>query len=222
MHPPSNARPPAANPRKTRHTHHEVVALRAGGPSGRTSASRREYTTRHAAPEVSMNRLSPLSVALLLTSPLCFAQNPAQPAIVTVTTSSDCQVTMRATPDHRLTAVDRDHPAGYRLHLSLSNLQPTAIVSAEVTIHGSSAKGCFSQANSGQSNCADLKKTIDLHLKIAPSAEASTDLTLPTDFTAVSLIDLSTVTYANGTTWHSSPTKTCHAAPTGATLISTR
>src|SRR3984885_2676370 len=36
LHPPSNARPTKDRRCKTRYTHHEVVALRAGGPSGRT------------------------------------------------------------------------------------------------------------------------------------------------------------------------------------------
>lgn len=53
---------------------------------------------------------------------------------------------------------------------------------------------------------------------LGANKESSTNLWL-NRFTAISLIDIKSITYANGLTWHSSAQETCHFAPEGATLI---
>jgi hypothetical protein len=58
----------------------------------------------------------------------------------------------------------------------------------------------------------DLAKTVDVVLDVKGKSEASSDLSL-NRFTAVTSIDLNSITYADGNTWHTPSPEACSITP---------
>jgi hypothetical protein len=98
-----------------------------------------------------------------------------------------------------------------RIHLTMTNLLAHEIVSAQFVVHGFSDRArAMNLANSSQE--PDLAKTVNVVLDVKGKAEASSDLSL-TRFTAVTSIDLNSITYADGNTWHTPSPEACSIAP---------
>jgi hypothetical protein len=116
---------------------------------------------------------------------------------------------------------------GQELQIRLTNWKSAEVAGIRITVHGFAGKvGLLStnavQADSPNSNKADpleAKKTLDVQMTIGANKEFSTNLWL-SGFTAISLIDINSVNYADGSTWHASAQETCHFAPEGTILIS--
>jgi hypothetical protein len=85
------------------------------------------------------------------------------------------------------------------------------IVSTQFVVHGYSNKArAMNLANSSQE--PDLAKTVDVVLDVKGKSEASSDLLL-SRFSAVTSIDLKSITYADGNTWHTPSPEACSIAP---------
>jgi hypothetical protein len=98
-----------------------------------------------------------------------------------------------------------------RIHLTMTNLLSREIVNAQFVVHGYSNKGrAMNLANS--SSEPDLAKTVDVVLDVKGKSEASSDLSL-SRFTAVTSIDLKSITYADGNTWNAPSAEACSIAP---------
>jgi hypothetical protein len=98
-----------------------------------------------------------------------------------------------------------------RIHLSLINLRSHDIASAQITAHGFSDRWkAIDLARSSQA--PDLAKTLDVLLSVKGMGRASSDLSL-SRFTAITSIDLNSVTYADGTTWHTPSPRACSITP---------
>jgi hypothetical protein len=98
-----------------------------------------------------------------------------------------------------------------RIHLTMTNLLSHEIVSAQFVVHGYSNKGrAMNLANSSPE--PDLAKTVDVVLDVKGKSEASSDLSL-SRFTAVTSIDLKSITYADGNTWKTPSPDACSIAP---------
>jgi hypothetical protein len=103
------------------------------------------------------------------------------------------------------------HNRAQRIHLTMSNLLSREIVSAQFVVHGYSNKGrAMNLANS--SSEPDLAKTVDVVLDLKGKSEASSDLSL-SRFTAVTSIDLKSITYADGNTWNTPSAEACSVTP---------
>jgi len=77
--------------------------------------------------------------------------------------------------------------------------------------HGYSNKArAMNLANSSQE--PDLAKTVDVVLDVKGKSEASSDLLL-SRFSAVTSIDLKSITYADGNTWHTPSADACSVTP---------
>jgi hypothetical protein len=103
----------------------------------------------------------------------------------------------------------------------MSNSRSVDIVAAQITAHGFDAKTRYLPAQFPRTASPGLTKTVNLDLTVKSRGNESTDLRLAR-FTAVSWIDLDSVTYADGTTWHSSAGKTCHVVPELMRLVGSR
>jgi hypothetical protein len=104
-----------------------------------------------------------------------------------------------------------------RIHLTVTNLQSHEIVSAQITAHGFSDKWKpMDLAYSSQA--PDLAKTLDVVIHVKGNGNASSDLSL-SRFTVVSSIDLNSITYADGGTWHASSPAACSVIPDSAMLV---
>jgi len=147
----------------------------------------------------------------------------AASTIITLTRIG-CPVSLRAQyrADGGLLNVEKSRPdwPAQMLHLILTNPDSGRIVSARVRVHGLSGKGRVTQTVSGQ-NEPDAAATLDVQLAQGPDREASGDLRAPGIATILS-VELTSVTYADGSTRSFSGPETCRVAPDKKMLIAGR
>lgn len=142
-----------------------------------------------------------------------------------LTPAADCPLGMKATHQPAVPASLNAGPAingaplvprsssamAQRVRLTMTNLLPHKIVGAQFVVHGfSNKRRAINLQNAAQS--PDLAKTIDVVLEMKEKGEASRDLAL-SRFTAVTSIDLNSITYADGSTWHASSPDACSVTP---------
>jgi hypothetical protein len=104
------------------------------------------------------------------------------------------------------------------------NLPPTRnsqIRSATVTVHGWNGKDRILPVSSDRNPSAEASKTLTVRFDPTEDRDVTTDLLLP-GFTATSMVDLDSVTYADGSTWKFAGQRACHVAPDGLMLVSGR
>jgi hypothetical protein len=131
-------------------------------------------------------------------------------------------VSMNAGPSINWSTIAPNSPASthtraQRIHLTMTNLLSREIVSVQFVVHGYSNKGrAINLANS--SSEPDLAKTVDVVLDVKGKSEASSDLSL-NRFTAVTSIDLKSITYADGNTWNTPSAEACSVTPDSIMLV---
>jgi hypothetical protein len=182
-----------------------------------------------------MIRAGVLPLVFLFAAPTIFAQQPVTPGNTQSTVlhlprtpEASCPIGMQARhgaglpvamsagPSINGSPIDPNSPAfaperAQRIHLTMTNLLSREIVSAQFVVHGYSNKGrALDLANSSPE--PDLVKTVDVVLDVKGKSEASSDLSL-SRFTAVTSIDLNSITYADGNTWHTPSSEACSITP---------
>jgi hypothetical protein len=162
-----------------------------------------------------MIRAGILPLVLLFAAPIVIAQ---QSTVLTLprTPAATCPVGMQArhgvgVPVGMNAERSPIAPHAQRIHLTMTNLLPHEIVSAQFVVHGYSNKGRAMNLANSSSN-PDLAKTVELVLDVKGKSEASSDLSL-SRFAAVTSIDLNSITYADGNTWHTPSPEACSIAP---------
>jgi hypothetical protein len=108
-------------------------------------------------------------------------------------------------------------PQLQRLRLTLTNPSSRDIVSAQFTAHGFRNKAKAMDLSAG-SNEPDLAKTIEVAVGVKGKSQASHDLSL-NHFTAVTSIDLNSITYADGSEWHAPSPAACSITPSMVMLV---
>jgi hypothetical protein len=180
-----------------------------------------------------MNRTSVLPVVFLFITTSTFAQNLTRARAA----GTECPVGLRAThgpslpgslnagsPSQQGPAINgrkllaqRPVPAiNQQIHLIMTNLSSRDIVSAQFTAHGFSNKRRTVYAGAAQA--PDLSSTKEVVVDVKGNGQASSDLSLGY-FTAVSSIDLNSITYTDGSTWRSASPGACSVVPDGVMLI---
>ena len=96
-----------------------------------------------------------------------------------------------------------------RIDLTLINLSPQSIVSAQVVVHGFSNKWRYVPLSGAD---PDLATTVDVALDVKGNGQASRNLSL-SQFTAITAVDVNAITYADGSTWRTSSPGACSASP---------
>ena len=86
------------------------------------------------------------------------------------------------------------------------------IVSAKVTVRGTSPKGRMTPTVFNQDASPDARKTLVLTFKADGNEGVSANLVLP-GFTSVTSISLDSLTYADGSIWKPSNGRGCRTAP---------
>jgi hypothetical protein len=179
-----------------------------------------------------MTRARFLPLVFLFAVPTLFAQQSVTPgnAVLTVPRAPEATcpigmqarhgagvpVSMNAGPSMNGSHITPNSPAltharAQKIHLTLTNLLSREIVSAQFVVHGYSNKGrAMNLANLSPE--PDLAKTVDVVLDVKGKSEASSDLSL-SRFTAVTSIDLSSITYADGNTWQTPSAEACSVTP---------
>ena len=112
---------------------------------------------------------------------------------------------------NRPTGQTQLHLTFQHLHLTFTNPSSREIVSAQITAHGLSDNDRFIEL-SNPSNRPDLAKTVEVVMDVKANGHASKDLSL-SNFTAITSIELNSITYADGSTWHASSPGACSVTP---------
>jgi hypothetical protein len=95
------------------------------------------------------------------------------------------------------------------IHLTLINLSPQSIVSAQVVVHGFSNKSRYVPLSGAD---PDLARTVEVALDVKGNGQAGRNLSL-THFTAITAVDVIAITYADGSTWRTSSPGACSVSP---------
>jgi hypothetical protein len=106
------------------------------------------------------------------------------------------------------------------LHLTATNPQARRIVAASVTVRGFANKARMVQTMTTQ-DTSDAAKTMDVKFTSQPGKEVSAYLAVP-GLSAVSVIELNSVTYSDGSTWKLASGSVCRSPIDGFMLISIR
>jgi hypothetical protein len=104
------------------------------------------------------------------------------------------------------------------LHLIVTNPDSRRIVAANVTVRGFADKGRFLPAMSTQDG-SDAAKTLDVKFPSGPGKETTAELRVP-GLTAVTMIDLNSVTYSDGAIWKLAAGGSCRSWVDGLMLVS--
>ena len=95
------------------------------------------------------------------------------------------------------------------IHLTLINLSPQSIVSAQVVVHGFSDKSRYIPLSGAD---PDLARTVEVALDVKGNGQAGRNLSL-SHFTAITAVDVNAITYADGSTWRASSPGACSVSP---------
>jgi hypothetical protein len=104
------------------------------------------------------------------------------------------------------------------LHLILTNPDSRRVVAANVTVRGFADKARFVETLSSPDN-SDAARTMDVRFLAGSGKEVSADLRVP-GLTAVSAIDLNSVTFADGSIWKLAAGSSCRSWIDGLMLVS--
>jgi hypothetical protein len=155
------------------------------------------------------------------------SQEEAQKATASVL-ANNCPISLHAghAPGGDMIEVNgkRVHNTAQRLHLSISDSDSKRIVAANVTVHGFSNKARYMPAMSAQDS-SDAAKTLDVRFPSGQGSESdkerSAELAVP-GLTAVTVIDLNSVTYSDGSTWKLASGGSCRSWVDGLMLVSSQ
>jgi hypothetical protein len=177
--------------------------------------------------------IMPLAIVLATTSAIgqdtVLLRSPAAaPSILMQprTPRADCPVGLKVS--HGSSFLKRDTKYGpfappapkvqeQRIQLTVTNPSPKEIVSAQITVYGFSDKW-RGLPLVGEKDTPDLRKVINLVLKVKGNDHASSDLSLHR-FTSVAYVDLDSLTYADGAIWKAS-SPACSVTPDLFMLVS--
>jgi hypothetical protein len=104
-----------------------------------------------------------------------------------------------------------------RFDFKMTNFSPHEIVNAEITAHGFGHDGRI--VGPLLTPTPNLAKTLAVALDVKGNSSASRELSFA-HFSAIQTIDVNSVTYADGSSWHASSPGACSVAPSLFMLIS--
>ncbi len=168
-----------------------------------------------------MSRISIPSLVLLLCSTVSSAQASGQQLSYLLTFSSetplasDCPVEIKAQLDvpAKVVLIKDGQTQGItqKLEITLSNPKSPGIAAAQMSVRGFAVGIRFAPAVLYFPNDpAEISKTVAFDGPVAAGQNASTYV-IVSDFSAVTSIDLDSVTYTNGLSWHPTVRKACSA-----------
>lgn len=119
-----------------------------------------------------------------------------------------------------LTASDARSKEPYQgLHVTLTHIDNPPILSVEATLHGLSPNPSILPITPEPTH--DVTKTFLLQRKPGEPSLASFDLWM-SRIGALRWVDVTSITYADGTTWHAAQPSTCRAIPSLFVLVAGR
>jgi hypothetical protein len=101
------------------------------------------------------------------------------------------------------------------IDLTLTNLTPQSIVSAQLVVHGFSNKWRSLPVSGAD---PDLARTVHVALDVKGNDQASRSLSL-NHFTAITSVAVNAITYADGSSWRTSSPGACSVSPDPLMLV---
>jgi hypothetical protein len=183
-----------------------------------------------------MRRLS-VSLLFLLAGAFTFAQTASNPLKMSPTTgkTADSVVLYANRPDnagcpvgffasrqgtgHAMSAADAGLPGPAQgLHIMLNHLTAPAIESIEITVYGVSSKARVLPANVPPE---DVSKTFELRRSTGSNSLRDADVWMH-NVGSLTRVDLISIHYTDGTTWHATENLKCRVVPSNFLLIGNR
>jgi hypothetical protein len=176
-----------------------------------------------------MNR-AVFSIAFLLGPTFVTAQtavapsNPvSQPAVLEIAPpAAHCPVSLNA---QQMPGGDRwvvngasVKPLAQRLHLTATAPHSGPIVAANITVRGYTGKARLTPVGRFDSDTGDAARTLDVAFASGAGGEASTDIALA-GFSAVTVVELNSITYSDGSRWKLSAGSSCRTWIDGIMLV---
>jgi hypothetical protein len=169
-----------------------------------------------------MKCASILSLAILLTGTCAFSQGPVTGSTANLVLAgpplhmdrTNCPVGLQVQhgpglPMSRNAGQAQKTDQSQGIHLTLINLSPQSIVSAQVVVHGFSDKWRYIPVSGAD---PDLARTVEVALDVKGNGQAGRNLSL-SRFTAITAVDVNAITYADGSAWRTSSPGACSASP---------
>jgi hypothetical protein len=153
-------------------------------------------------------------------------------SVLAIPTVSTCPLDMKVRQglNQHMVAVDKDgwrhdRPAA-KLHLVINDSKlpkpVSGIVKATVTVHGTNGRNRTLPAIArAEGAMADIAKTLTVSMTAEDHRLVSGEILLP-GFTSTTMVDLESVTFANGESWTLSGDTACHVAPDPLMLVADR
>jgi hypothetical protein len=153
---------------------------------------------------------------LLLTATFACAQHP-------IASPADCPVNLFAQRQSGTVVLaaknaPRQDGPSQGLHVTLKPLATTGIESVVVTLHAVSPDPRVIPAGTTSPN---ISKTFELHRNAGEETLDDFDVSMH-HVGALRWIDITAITYTDGTTWHAPQASTCRAIPNSLVLIGDR
>jgi hypothetical protein len=171
-----------------------------------------------------------VSIALPLGPTLLTAQTVVAPgnqvsqsAVLKLAPPADrCPVSLRAQqmPGWGRMAVGgaADKTLAQRLHLTATASHSGPVVAANITVRGYAGQPRFTPIGPSGEDAGEASKTLDVTFAPAHGRDASTDFALA-GFSAVTVVDLNSITYSDGSTWKLNAGSSCRTWIDGTMLI---
>jgi hypothetical protein len=109
-------------------------------------------------------------------------------------------------------------PASQGLHLMLDHLTAPAIESIEITVYGVSSKARVLPAGPA---LEDISKAFELRRSAGSNSLSDADVWMH-NVGSLSSVDLISITYADGTTWHATENLKCRSVPSNFLLVGSK
>ena len=164
------------------------------------------------------SRTLPLSALVLATAHL-FAQSAGSGSALMLAQpgSQNCPVTLHAdrVPGSVLSRAEKgEQPDGKPLHIAFKPNEAHGITDAELILHGTSGNR-LRPTGSGRPASEEA-----FSVSLRPASDGRFDTVVYVrELTAVDYLELKSIHFANGTTWHASATSSCRIAPDGFMLV---
>ncbi len=147
-----------------------------------------------------------------------------QTTATAVVQPNSCPVKMQAShlSDGSMIKTDTAHPNGpvQRLRLALTSPDSRSITSATVNVRGWTARSRMQRAAKGKSDVLPVRR-LTVPFRAGTERTAAANVWVP-GLTAVSSVELASVTYDDGTAWIPAQGRSCQVIPDPLMLISNR
>ena len=166
----------------------------------------------------SCHRLTAILLFTVSATLVAQAARPSSTLMMQQPLSQDCPVALHAdhVPGGAIARAEDSRRASHEpLRISFRPTDAHGVVQAELVLHGMSGSRVVPAGSQAQGSSTES-------FSVSPTPAAShyfDTVVYPHKLTAVEYLEVKSMTFADGTVWHASPSSTCRVAPDGFTPV---